>query len=271
VFITASANRRLTAEEAESLWRAWKSCGDSQARDRLILAYSPMVKYLAAKKVRKLPTQCELDDLVSCGLVAVVEAVGRFDPVKGATFEQYAWMRVSGAIVDELRLHDRVSRSSRALARSIERTKDAWFARTGTQPSESELAGELQIEVEELRETQSEVDRAHVVSLNTPTSRGRGQQTEIGETIPALIGHHDPERAVLAGERLDRFRAAMATLSERERMVLGLVHVQHMQGADVSGLLGVTESRVSQILASGRRKLCKELASYEGTIERLAS
>ena len=114
-------------------------------------------------------------------------------------------------------------------------------------------------------------DRAHVVSLNTPTSRGQEQQTEIGETIAAPIGQHDPERALLAGERLERFRAAMTTLSERERMVLGLVHVHHVQGAEVGRMLGVTESRVSQILSSARRKLREELASYEGTIERLAS
>jgi len=264
--------RRLTASEAEALWRNWKTRGDSQARDRLILAYSPMVKYLASKKVRELPTHCELDDLVSCGLVAIVEAVDRFDPVKGATFEQYAWMRVTGAIVDELRRLDRVSRSSRVLARSIERTQDAWFARTGTQPSEDQLAGELKIEVQELRETLGELDRAHVVSLNTPTSRGQEQQTEIGDTIAAPVGQNDPERALLANERTEQFRNAMATLSERERTVLGLVHVHHVQGAEVGRMLGVTESRVSQILSSARRKLRDELASHEDTaLERLAS
>jgi RNA polymerase sigma factor FliA len=266
----ASTNRRLAAQAAASRWRAWKSRGDSQARDRLILAYSPLVKYLALKKARDLPTHCELEDLVSCGLVAVVEAVDRFDPAKGATFEQFAWMRVTGAIIDELRRLDRVSRSSRVLARSIERAQDAWFARIGTQPSESELAGELNIEVQELRELQSELDRAQVVSLNAPTSRGQ-EQHEIGETIAAPIGRHDPERALLGRERLECFRTAVTTLSERERMVLGLVHVNHVEGAEISRLLGVSESRVSQILSSARRKLRDELATYEGAVERSSS
>src|SRR5205807_8698316 len=83
--------QRLSPSEAEGLWRAWSDRHDSSARDRLIVSYSPMVKYLAARKVRELPSHCELDDLVSCGLVALVEAVDRFDPKKGATFEQYAW------------------------------------------------------------------------------------------------------------------------------------------------------------------------------------
>lgn len=267
--MTALASARLTPQEAETLWRAWKTQGDQRSRDRLVLAYSPMVRYLASRKVRELPTHCELDDLISCGLVAVIEAVDRFDPAKGATFEQYAWMRVTGAIVDELRRLDRVSRSSRGLARSIERVNDAWLSRDGRQPSENELADELQIEVRDLRDTLSELDRAHVLSLSSPSGRGEDQQTELGETI-AASEQADPMRTVLTSERSSQFRAAVATLSEREREVLALVHIQNLQGAEVGQLLGVTESRVSQILASARRKLRAELDSYDGVVEQIA-
>jgi len=267
--MTAPSSARLTAVEAEGLWRAWKTQGDQRSRDRLVLSYAPMVRYLASRKVRELPTHCELDDLISCGLVAVIEAIDRFDPVKGATFEQYAWMRVTGAIVDELRRLDRVSRSSRGLARSIERAQDSWLTRDGRQPSEAELAEELQIEVRELRDTLSELDRAHVLSLSSPSGRGEDQQTELGETI-AASEQADPLRAVLASERSAQFRAAVATLSEREREVLSLVHIQNLQGAEVGLMLGVTESRVSQILASARRKLRAELDSYDGVVEQIA-
>lgn len=265
--MTAPHVARLTASQAEALWRAWKTDGDQEARDRLVLSYAPMVKYLASKKIRELPTHCELDDLVSCGLLAIVAAVDRFDPEKGATFEQYAWMRVTGAIVDELRRLDRVSRSSRGLARSIERTQDAWLVRHGRQPSERELADELHLQVVELRETLGELDRAHVLSLNTPSGRGDDQQTEIGETIAATTTGDDPEYALLANERTEQFRQAMAALSERERTVLALVHVKNVPGAEVGRMLGVTESRVSQILSSARRKLRVELARFEGEVE----
>src|SRR3954452_749933 len=253
--------RRLTASEAEALWRNWKTRGDSQARDRLILAYSPMVKYLASKKVRELPPHCELDDLVSCGLVAVVEAVDRFDPVKGATFEQYAWTRVAGSIVDELRRQDRVSRSSRSLARSIDRTQERFFIQNGRQPSEQELAAELKIGLKELRERTGELDRANVVSLNAPA--GDEQTGEIGETIGAAPGPDDPDRALLNREKTAVFREAIETLSDRERDVLTLVYVGGLQGAEIGRRLGVTESRVSQILAAARTKLRSELAVYE--------
>jgi RNA polymerase sigma factor for flagellar operon FliA len=257
---TLGESRRLSGPEAESLWRAWKSGGDTRSRDRLVLAYAPMVRYLASRKVRELPSHCELDDLISCGLIAILEAVERFDPAKGATFEYYAWTRVAGSIVDELRRQDHVSRSSRTLARSIECTQDQWLEQYGRQANERELADELSIAVSELRERTGELDRARVISLNAPA--GDGQSGEIGETI-ATRGHEDPERALLGREKTAAFREALATLSDREREVLTSVYAQNLQGAEIGRMLGVTESRVSQILASARKKLRAGLDEYE--------
>src|SRR5206468_11946729 len=119
----------------DSLWRTWKIQRDSSARDRLVLSYTPMVRYLAAKKIRELPAHCELDDLASAGLVALIEAVDRFSPDKGATFEQYAWTRVSGAIMDDLRRQDWASRSVRRTARQVERARDDFYVKPGRFPS----------------------------------------------------------------------------------------------------------------------------------------
>src|SRR5689334_3149539 len=164
---TGSA-QRLTPSQAEALWREWSVKKDSRARDKLVLAYSPMVKYLAARKVRELPAHCELDDLVSCGLVALIEAVDRFDPRKGASFEQYAWTRVSGAIMDELRRQDWASRSVRRNGRAIDRAREAWQLRTGRLPSDEELATELEIDVDSLHNHLEGLSRADLLSLNTP-------------------------------------------------------------------------------------------------------
>ena len=140
---TTTSTQRLTTSEAEGLWRNWKEQRDSRSRDQLVLAYAPMVRYIASRKVRELPAHCELDDLASSGLVALMEAIDRFDPTKGASFEQYAWTRVAGALVDELRKQDWASRSVRREGRRIERARDAYFARFGTMPAEAELAAEL--------------------------------------------------------------------------------------------------------------------------------
>ena len=256
---------RLTASEAETLWRNWKERRDVRSRDRLILGYAPMVRYIATKKVRELPAHCELDDLASSGLVALMEAIDRFDPVKGASFEQYAWTRVSGALVDELRRMDWASRSVRRAGRRIDRARDAFFARCGTMPTDAELARDLGLTVAELRVDLEEIDRAEVGSLNAP-ARGADDSlpVEIGETIQAPLSEHAPEGTVLASERNSAMRTAISRLSDRERQVLALVHVQELPGAEIGRLLGVSESRVSQILAGIRRKLKDQLGAYDG-------
>jgi RNA polymerase sigma factor for flagellar operon FliA len=261
--LTISA-QRLTSAEAETLWRSWKERRDTRSRDRLILAYAPMVRYVATKKVRELPAHCELDDLASSGLVALMEAIDRFDPAKGATFEQYAWTRVSGALVDELRRLDWASRSVRRAGRRIERARDSFFARCGTMPTEEELARDLGLTVAELRNDLEEIDRAEVGSLNAP-ARGTEDSVpvEIGDTVEEPNGEYDPQGSALASERNGAMRNAIARLSERERHVLALVHVQELPGAEIGRMLGVSESRVSQILAGIRRKLKGQLGTYD--------
>ena len=223
-----------------------------------------MVRYIASRKVRELPAHCELDDLASSGLVALMEAIDRFDPAKGASFEQYAWTRVAGALVDELRKQDWASRSVRREGRRIERARDAYFARFGTTPTEAELAAELDSTVEELRTRLEDIDRSDVASLNAP-ARGTDDSLpiEVGETIQASHSELDPESALLGADRNAAMRGAIARLSERERHILSLVHVQELPGAEIGRMLGVSESRVSQILAGIRRKLNDQLESYE--------
>src|ERR687898_2150614 len=248
-----SSAQRLTSSEAEGLWRNWKLCGDGASRDRLILSYAPMVRYIASRKLRELPAHCELDDLASAGLVALMEAVDRFDPAKGATFEQYAWTRVAGALVDELRKQDWASRSVRREGRRIERARDAFFARLGTMPTEAELAAELGTTVDYLRTSLEDIDRSDIGSLNAP-ARGTEDSVpvEVGETIQAPGGEYDPEGSLLGADRNAAVRGAIARLSERERHILALVHVQELPGAEIGRMLGVSESRVSQILAGIR-------------------
>ena len=256
--------RRLGPAEAEALWRNWRERRDGSSRDRLILSYAPMVKYIASRKLRELPAHCELDDLASAGLVALMEAVDRFDPAKGATFEQYAWTRISGALVDELRRLDWASRSVRRAGRRIERGRSAYYARHGRVPTDEQLAGELGMTLDELRMSLDEVDRAEVISLNAPTHGADDAAfSEIGETVVAPTGDHEPEATTLGADRAAAMRTAVERLSERERHVLALVHVHELQGAEIGRMLGVSESRVSQILAGIRRKLKDQLAAYD--------
>src|SRR5688500_11119891 len=227
----STGSQRLTASEAESLWRNWKERRDARSRDRLVVAYAPMVRYIASRKVRELPAHRDLADLASAGLVALMEAIDRFDPAKGATFEQYAWTRVAGALLDELRKQDWASRSVRREGRRIERARDSFFARHGAMPTEAELAVELGTSIADLRATLEDIDRSDIASLNAP-ARGAEDATvtEVGDTIQAPHGEHEPESTLLGADRNAAVRAAIARLSDRERQVLALVHVQEVPG-----------------------------------------
>jgi RNA polymerase sigma factor FliA len=260
---TGSAHR-LTPAHAEALWRRWTQRGDTAARDQLVLAYSPMVRFLAARKVRELPSHCELDDLVSCGILALIEAIDRFDPRKGASFEQYAWTRIAGSIVDELRRQDWASRSVRRNGRKIEQARERLYARTGEHPDEIALADELKISRDELRASIQDFERADVTSLNAPARTSEDAfSVEVVDTLAARSNEFDPEDSALVRERRARIRAVIASLPERERDVLALIHVHELPGAEVGRLLGVSESRISQILAGVRGKLRAEIERYD--------
>ena len=260
----ASTAQRLSPAEAEALWRNWRERRDGSSRDRLILSYAPMVRYIASRKLRELPAHCDLDDLASSGLVALMEAVDRFDPAKGASFEQYAWTRVSGALVDELRRQDWASRSVRRAGRRIERGRSSYYARHGTMPTDEQLAAELGMTLAELRLSSEEIERADVASLNAPALGGDDTAfAEVGDTVIAPAGEHEPEATALGAERAAAMRTAVERLSERERHVLALVHVHELGGAEIGRMLGVSESRVSQILAGIRRKLKDQLTAYD--------
>jgi RNA polymerase sigma factor FliA len=260
---TSTMERRLSPHEAEALWRSWTTSRDIKARDRLVMSYAPMVRYLASRKARAIPAHCDVDDLISCGLMALVSAVDRFDPVKGATFEQFAWTRVAGAIVDEMRRVDWAPRSVRRLERETNEARDAFHLREGRPPSELELAASLDIRVDDLRTRLSELERADVVSLSAKVRTAESSSAEVGETIEAPLDNGDPETSLLAGERSTILKRAIANLPEREREVLTLVHVHRVGGAEIGRMYGVSESRISQILASARERLRIAIDSYE--------
>jgi RNA polymerase sigma factor FliA len=110
---TSTSRRRVSAEDALALWREYKATGDLQVRNRLVMTYAPLVKYIVFKKVRELPARCEVEDFISCGLEALIASIDRYDPEKGATLEQFAWTRIHGAVLDELRRQDWAPRSLR--------------------------------------------------------------------------------------------------------------------------------------------------------------
>src|ERR1700761_1532280 len=122
---------RLSADQALELWREYKRTGDRRLRDRLVLTFAPMVKFIVYRKVREIPARCEVEDFISCGLEALIRSIDRYDPDKGATLEQFAWTRIHGAVLDELRRRDWAPRSLRRWERDISRARERFIALHG--------------------------------------------------------------------------------------------------------------------------------------------
>src|SRR5947208_8165312 len=151
------SSKRLSHEETLALWKQYRETNDVQLRNRLVLTFAPLVKYIVYNKIRELPARCEVDDFISCGLEALITSIDRYDPEKGATLEQYAWTRIHGAVLDELRRQDWAPRSLRRWERDIARARDQFTTLHGRRPSRQELAESLAISVEELRRREDDI------------------------------------------------------------------------------------------------------------------
>src|SRR3954454_8779436 len=164
---STTKSRRVSAEDALALWREYKTTADLQVRNRLVMTYAPLVKYIVFKKVRELPARCEVEDFISCGLEALIASIDRYDPEKGATLEQFAWTRIHGAVIDELRRQDWAPRSLRRWERDIAGARDNFAGIYGRQPTDDELAAAVGVSVSALRDREREIAASEVTSLNS--------------------------------------------------------------------------------------------------------
>jgi RNA polymerase sigma factor for flagellar operon FliA len=245
----------------EALWHQYKRTGDREVRNRIVEALTPMVKAIVAARARQLPPQCELDDCLSCGMEALIRAIDRFDPERGGRLEQYLWVRVDGAVLDEARRLDWAPRSVRRFARERTRAERELFALHGRRPSRAEVAQAMELSMTELRTFEVKLAGAEVASLNVLTGEGDDDSVELLDVLPSSDSSTRPEEAVLASEADERLEQAIAGLGDRERTVARLLYVEDMTMRETGEILGVTESRVSQINARVKRHARGALAA----------
>jgi RNA polymerase sigma factor for flagellar operon FliA len=263
-------HRRLSSEDALALWKQYRATDDRALRDRLVLTFAPLVKYIVYKKVREMPARCEVEDFISCGLEALIQSIDRYDPVKGATLEQYAWTRIHGAVLDELRRQDWAPRSVRRWERDIERAADEFTTLHGRRPTAQELADTLGVPVEELRKKRDEVTQSDMTSLNTLVLSDDETNIERIDTIASSDLSVDPLHATAKDEAKDKFRAAFARLPQREREVAVLLYVKNLTLAEIGTILGVSESRVCQIHGQLKKTLRQALTADEQLFQLVA-
>lgn len=256
----------MAAEDTLSLWREYRRTHDQKVRDRLILTYAPLVKYVAGRLGSGLPAHVDDDDLVSYGLLGLIGAIERYDPDRDVKFETYAIARIKGAIIDELRSLDWVPRSVRSRAREIERAITELEAKLGRAPTDDEISAKIGITQEELDDSLSEISRTSIAALDELwTVSAGGDQIALIDTIEDTSGP-SPTTALDETEMREAIADAIARLPEREKLVVTLYYYEELTLREIGEVLGVTESRVSQLHTKAVLRLKARLAGQPASL-----
>ena len=265
-----STRQPASPDELNELARLWEEFKQNEvsgaragARERLILHYAPLVKYVASRVATGLPASVDQADLVSYGMFGLIDALEKFDPGRGNKFETYAIPRIKGAIIDELRAMDWVPRSVRFKAREIEKAYSDLESIHKRGPTEKEVAARLGVTLRELHEVINQISFVQVLQLDEILSVGsdRGEQVSLLDTL-ADRGT-DPTTALEGEETRGLLAAAINSLSEREKIVVTLYYFEGLTLAEIGDILGVTESRVCQIHTKAVGQLRLQLVETE--------
>ena len=260
-----SDEERAEIEQAIAvLWREYKASGEERLRERLILHYSPLVKYVAGRVGVGLPPNIEQADLVSYGIFGLIDAIEKFDIERAIKFETYAISRIKGAIIDELRSIDWIPRSVRYKAREVEKAYAALEARLHRTPTEAEVASELGIALEDLHTIFGQVSFVNVVALDELLTAGgeKGDKLSLVDTLEDTKAE-DPVAAFETEETKYLLAKAINTLPEREKIVVTLYYYEGLTLAEIGQVLGVTESRICQMHTKAVLQLRGKLADQK--------
>jgi RNA polymerase sigma factor for flagellar operon FliA len=246
-----------TAKLPQIIGAVQQAAMDAAERERMLVEHLPTVRYIARRIHERLPQHVELDDLISAGMVGLIDAFGKFDHNKKVLFKSYAQFRVRGAILDSLRVLDWSPRELRRKGRAVEEAIRAVTQRAGRAPLEQEIAAEMKLDLPEYHHLLGELKGLEIGSLNM--ERGEDSGEEELAYIPGAP-EDDPLFQCLQGETKQHLADAIDELPEKERMVLTLYYFEELTMKEIGKTLGVVESRVSQIHSSAVVRLRTSLA-----------
>ena len=239
-----------SSEDADAalvdLWSRYAASGDTDLRDRLILHYAPLVKYVAGRVGSGLPAHVEQADLISYGTFGLIDAITRYEPSREVKFESYAMSRIRGAIIDELRNTDWIPRSVRMKARQFERTVAELESRLQRTPTDEEVAEAMDMDVEDIRKFLGQLSLVNVVALDELLVDDDGSAPRLVDTLRDTAAL-DPQAMAEHGEARQLLARAVEQLPDREKVVVSLYYFEGLTLADIGRVLGVTESRICQL------------------------
>lgn len=248
--------------QLDTLWRRFQQRGDRQARQELILHYAPLVNYVAGRLAVGLPSYVDRDDLLSYGVMGLLDAVGRFQPERGLKFETFALPRIRGSILDGLRKADWVPRRTREKVKRYEKASLKLQVKYGREPTEEELREELELSEPQFHKLMVEVGWLSLHSLEELIGIGKdGEEVCLGDLVPdeetPLPGAKllKEEESMLLGKAIDE-------LPQREAYVISLYYYNGLTVKEISQVLGVSEPRVSQIHGKALLRLRRSLLAF---------
>ena len=236
------------SEDLEQIWREYRSTGDDGLRNRLVLQYSPLVKYVAGRMRTRMPDSVDQDDLVSDGVLGLMDAIERFEPQRGLSFQTFAVPRIRGAIIDGMRSMDFVPRSVRDKLRVVQRAQVRLEERLGRAPEEDELAKEAGIPLQQLRDLSRQSNSNHA-SLD---------DFDLADELSSAADH-----VVEQGDVNASLMHVIEELAERDQVIIALYYFEGLTLAEIGEVLGVTESRVSQVHRRATITLREKLLELE--------
>jgi len=234
---------------------AYRTSGDGiEERNELAIRELPQVYYVASRIRERLPKHVDMEDLVQAGVVGLLEACSSYDSSKDAQFSTFAKFRIRGAILDSLRKLDWGSRTLRRKGREIAASVVKLESSLGRQPVEEEIAADMQMPLDELQNALTQLDGLYLVGQQVTSSHDHGESYDLVESAPST-GDDNPFKLCLEGERKAQLATAVSQLSEREQMILSLYYQEELTMKEISQVVGIAVSRVSQIHAAMMVKL----------------
>ncbi len=244
--------------DKEKLWEAYQKNPSCEIREKIILEYAPLVKVVAGRLSMYLGYNVEYDDLVGYGIFGLIDAIDKFDAAKDVKFETYASLRIRGSILDQIRKMDWIPRTVRQKQKKLDEAIKKIEMQTGRNASEEEIAKEIGISDDELSIWQSQLKVTNVVSLNEYVEQG----TE--PVMDAKNNSHfiQPEEKVQENELKEVLKDTLKLLTEKERRVIELYYYEELTLKEISKVLEVSESRVSQLHTKALLKMKKKMGNY---------
>ena len=240
----------------EKLWAQYKSTGDIDAKNEILLHYTYIVKWAVHRLMPKYSGFGDRDDLYSCGIIGLIDAIGKFDTEHGVKFETYALPRVRGEILDYMRSQDWAPPSLRRKINAITETYDALEAEMNDAPTEQRVADALDMPVTQVQKILNQAHIFNILNFEDALTAQNPVESISGSDID------EPENMLLDKERRETLASAIESLPEKERLVITLYYYEGLLLKEIADILHVTESRVSQIHSKALSRMSVKLKKY---------